>query len=109
MAGTLARVLGLLFGIVIFNLFPVPGQAAGVAGPSNSTTDSGSSPLKLKDDCSDHIEHQDIYEAEGSVVVDQGFIDVTAHHPIVQALPGIILATWDVRLTHPNDDIFAER
>jgi LPS-assembly protein len=109
MAGTLARVLGLLFGIVIFSLFPVSGQAAGVAGPSASAPASGSPPLEVKADRIDYLKEEDIYEAEGSVVVDQGSVHLTADHLIVQALPGIMIATGHVRLTDPKADIVAER
>ena len=63
----------------------------------------------MKADRIDYLQDQDIYEAEGSVVVDQGSVHLTADHLIVQALPGIMIATGHVRLTDPKADIVAER
>jgi LPS-assembly protein len=63
----------------------------------------------VKADRIDYLQDQDIYEAEGSVVVDQGSVHLTADHLVVQALPGIMIATGHVRLTDPKADIVAER
>ena len=51
-----------------------------------ATPASGSPPLEVKADRIDYLQDQDIYEAEGSVVVDQGSVHLTADHLIVQAL-----------------------
>jgi len=89
-------------------LLPVQGHAAGAAG-SPSPTGSGSPPLDVKADRIDYLQDQDIYEADGSVVVDQGPVHLTADHLTVQALPGIMIATGHVRLTDPKADIVSER
>lgn len=89
-------------------LLPVQGHAAGAAGPP-SPSGSGSPPLDVKADRIDYLQDQDIYEADGSVVVDQGPVHLTADHLTVQALPGIMIATGHVRLTDPKADIVSER
>lgn len=89
-------------------LLPVQGHAAGAAGPP-SPSGSGSPPLDVKADRIDYLQDQDIYEADGSVVVDQGPVRLTADHLTVQALPGIMIATGHVRLTDPKADIVSER
>jgi len=63
----------------------------------------------VKADRIDYLQDQDIYEADGSVVVDQGPVHLTADHLTVQALPGIMIATGHVRLTDPKADIVSER
>jgi LPS-assembly protein len=94
--------------LVLSLLLPVQGYAAGAAGPP-SPSGSGSPPLDVKADRIDYLQDQDIYEADGSVVVDQGPVHLTADHLTVQALPGIMIATGHVRLTDPKADIVSER
>ena len=109
MAGVLTRVPGrLALALVLSFLLPVQGHAAGAEGPP-SPSGSGSLPLNVKADRIDYLQDQDIYEADGSVVVDQGPVHLTADHLTVQALPGIMIATGHVRLTDPKADIIGER
>ena len=53
--------------------------------------------------------NQEIYEADGSVVVNQGTMRLTADHMTIQALPGVLIATGHVRLTDPKADLVTER
>jgi LPS-assembly protein len=109
MAGVLTRVLGRLTGVLLLSLlFPMQSHAAGAAGTA-SPSGSGSPPLEVKADRIDYLQDQDMYEADGSVVVDQGAVHLTADHLTVQTLPGIMIATGHVRLTDPKADIISER
>ena len=109
MPGGLTRVIGRLLGVLLFSLlFPIQIHAA-EAVSSSTSSGTGSLPLEVKADRIDYLQDQDIYEAEGSVVVDQGPVHLTADHLTVQALPGIMIATGHVRLTDPKADILSER
>ena len=81
-------------------LLPLSVWAAEAGLPAQ--TGSGSPPLEIQADRIDYLQDQDVYEADGSVVVDQGSVHLTADHLIVQALPGIMIATGHVRLTDPK-------
>jgi LPS-assembly protein len=108
MAGALTRMLGRLIPVLLLSMVPLqnhPAAAADAASPAAS----GSPPLEVKADRIDYLQDQEIYEADGSVVVDQGSVHLTADHVTVQALPGIMIATGHVRLTDPKADIVAER
>ena len=107
MAGLMTRVFGRLISILLFMLLPVSTVAAASGGTAQ--TGGGSLPLEVKADRIDYLQDQDIYEADGSVEVDQGTIHLTADHVTVQALPGIMIATGHVRMTDPKADIVAER
>jgi LPS-assembly protein len=106
MAGVVTRVFGRLTAVLLLSVFLAVGWAE-AAGPA--PTGSGSPPLEVKADRIDYLQDQDIYEADGSVVVDQGSVHLTADHLTVQALPGIMIATGHVRLTDPKADIVSER
>ena len=73
----------------------------------------GSSPASLPLDVTatriDYRQDQDVYEADGSVVIQQGAIKLTADHATIQVLPGILTATGHVHLTDPQADVTAER
>jgi len=99
---------GLVAAVLATLLTPLPLLAAGpatVPAPSSS----GALPLDVKADRIDYLQDQDIYEADGSVIVDQGTLHLTADHMTIQALPGILIATGHVRLTDPKGDLSAER
>lgn len=105
----LTRVIGRRLGILLFSLlFPIQIHAADAVG-SSTPSGSGSLPLEVKADRIDYLQDQDTYEADGSVVVDQGPVHLTADHLTVQALPGVMIATGHVRLTDPKADILSER
>ena len=107
MAGVVTRVIDRLTRALLVTLLSMPLLAA-AAGPPGQTG-SGSPPLDVKADRIDYLQEQDIYEADGSVVIDQGSVHLTADHVTIQALPGVMIATGHVRLTDPKADIVAER
>jgi LPS-assembly protein len=83
---------------------PATANQGTAAGPS-----SGSLPLDVTADRIQYQQTQDVYEAEGSVVVQQGSLKLTADRASIQALPGIVTATGHVHLTDPQTDLTAER
>ena len=107
MAGVVTRVIDRLTRALLVTLLSMPPLAAAAASPGQSG--SGSPPLDVKAERIDYLQEQDIYEADGSVVIDQGAVHLTADHVTIQALPGVMIATGHVRLTDPKADIVAER
>jgi LPS-assembly protein len=109
MAGRLARVGRCLVACALVAAFwPVAGFGAETTvapGPSSS----GSSPLDVAAERIDYLQDQEVYEAEGSVVVNQGTLHLTADHMTLQTLPGVLIATGHVRLLDPKGDLSAER
>ena len=105
MAGVVTRVLGRLTGVLLLSFLSSPALPAGPP----PATGSGSPPLEIKADRIDYLQEQDIYEADGSVVVDQGSVHLTADHLTVQALSGVMTATGHVRMTDPKADIVTDR
>ena len=89
----------LLLGI----LLPQAGSAAA------TTTSSEAPPLDITAERIEYLQEQEIYEADGSVVVNQGALRLTADHMTIQTLPGILIATGHVRLTDPKADLVTER
>ena len=59
-------------------------------------------PLDITAERIDYLQEQEIYEADGSVVVNQGTLRLTADHMTIQALPGVLIATGHVRLIDPK-------
>jgi LPS-assembly protein len=74
MAGVVTRVFGRLTAVLLLSVFLAVGWAE-AAGPA--PTGSGSPPLEVKADRIDYLQDQDIYEADGSVVVDQGSVHLS--------------------------------
>lgn len=95
-----------LAALLSFSPLPVLG-AAKQAGAGGSSP--GSAPLDVTAARLDYRQDQEVYEADGSVVVRQGAITLTADHVTIQALPGIVTATGHVHLTDPQSDVTAER
>ncbi len=89
-------------------LLPCPGSAA---EPQVNSSESvpGSSALDIMADRIDYRQDQDIYEANGSVVIRQGAVKLTADHATIQALPGILTAVGHVHLIDPHADVTGER
>ena len=109
MAGALTRILTCLTQVVLLgSLLP---QSAFAADPPTTrpAPDSGAVPLELRADRIEYLQDQEIYEATGSVVVDQGTLHLTADHLTIQSLPGIMVATGHVRLKDPKADLEADR
>ena len=109
MAGPLAWVRWQLVLIVaVLSLVPFPGSAADTQA-GVGTSPAGSAPLDITAERIDYRQDQDIYEANGSVVIQQGAIKLTADHATIQVLPGILTAVGHVHLTDPQADVTAER
>ena len=96
--------------LILGLLIPFAGIAAeqGRVPPSTATT-SGAIPLDITAERIDYLQDQEVYEADGSVVLDQGEVHLTADHMTIHALPGVVIATGHVRLTNPKADVVAER
>ncbi|HEU4685284.1 MAG TPA: LPS assembly protein LptD [Nitrospira sp.] len=110
MTAPVARAAGITACAVLFVLQIVMGaQAAETAVIAPSSSSSGSPPLDIRADRIDYLQGEEVYEAEGSVVVDQGSLHLTADHMTIQALPGLLIATGHVHLTDPKGDVVADR
>ncbi|HXT67831.1 MAG TPA: LptA/OstA family protein, partial [Nitrospiraceae bacterium] len=111
MAGIATRLGMCLVGWLMLGMvLPLTGGAAGNGGSSEATTAStGGIPLDITAERIDYLQEQEIYEADGSVVVNQGTLRLTADHMTIQSLPGVLIATGHVRLTDPKADLATER
>lgn len=110
MAGVLVRMRGYLLGLVIAGLLiPTPGLAERTQVAVGSPSASGPLPLDVRAERIDYLQNQEVYEADGAVVVDQGALHLTADHITIQALPGILIATGHVHLTDPKADLVSDR
>lgn len=94
----------LVLALLVF-LFPAILWAAAKQVGSSS----GSLPLDVTADRIDFRQDQEVYEADGSVVIRQGNIRLTADHATIQPLPGILTATGHVHLVDPQADVTGER
>jgi len=111
MAGIATRLGMCLVGWLMLGMvLPLTGAAAGNGGSSEAATAStGGVPLDITAERIDYLQEQEIYEADGSVVVTQGALRLTADHMTIQSLPGVLIATGHVRLTDPKADLATER
>ncbi len=111
MAGIATRLWMCLVGWLMLGiLLPHAGGAAENGGGSASATTSPTGlPLDITAERIDYLQEQEVYEADGSVVVNQGTLRLTADHITIQALPGVVIATGHVRLTDPKADLVTER
>ncbi len=109
MTGLRARVRWLLV-LIATTLALLPFSASAADTPvGTETSPAGSVPLDITAERIDYRQDQEIYEANGSVVIQQGAIKMTADHATIQALPGILTAVGHVHLTDPQADVTAER
>lgn len=76
-------------------------------GPGDNA--SGSLPLDVTANRIDYRQDQEVYEADGSVVIQQGPLRLTADHVTIEALSGVIRASGHVHLTDPQADVTTER
>ncbi|MGH7230949.1 MAG: LPS-assembly protein LptD, partial [Nitrospiraceae bacterium] len=81
-----------------------PSQSVSVKPPSPA-----SQPIDITGDRLEYLRNVDVYEAEGSVVVVQGQLRLTADHVTLMMLTGTMVATGHVHLTDPITDLKAER
>jgi len=95
-------------GLLMAAFSPEPIFAA-EATVTTAPPSAGAPPLDVTADRIDFLQDQEVYEAEGSVVVDQGTLHLTADHMTIQVLPGILIATGHVRLIDPKGDLAADR
>lgn len=104
MAGTATRLwIGLIGWMIVGVLLPHAGGATG------TTTSPGGPPLDITAERIEYLQESETYEADGSVVVNQGTLRLTADHMTIHALPGVVIATGHVRLTDPKADLVTER
>lgn len=75
----------------------------------SGTAASGSLPLDVTANRIDYRQDQDVYEADGSVVIQQGTMRLTADHVTIEALSGVVHAAGHVHLTDPQADVTTER
>ena len=66
-------------------------------------------PLTVTAERIDQLQESDVYEADGSVVVTQGPLRLTADHVTINALPGTMVATGHVHFVDPTSDLKSER
>src|SRR5215216_3774037 len=92
--------------LLLLLLFPLSTWAAAKQDGSSGT---GSLPLDITAARIDYRQEEDVYEADGSVVIVQGTIRLTSDHATIQALPGILTATGHVHMTDTQADLTAER
>ncbi|MDH5641531.1 MAG: LPS assembly protein LptD, partial [Nitrospira sp.] len=99
--------LGLAVAVALA-LIPLSAWAAAKEVSAGNSA-SGSTPVDVTATRLDYRQEQEIYEADGSVVVRYGDVTLTADHVTIHVLPGIVTATGHVHLTDPNSDLTAER
>ncbi|MCA1958097.1 MAG: LPS assembly protein LptD [Nitrospira sp.] len=100
-----SRVLALV--AALFWIAPVVFAAetdTGTGGPPRSST-----PLDVTAARLEYRQDQEVYEAEGSVVVHYGAVTLTADRVTIHMLPGVLTASGHVHLKDPQTDLTAER
>ena len=95
-------VVALLFGPLLLLDFVWAQSTVTTASPTNQ-------PLTITAERIDHLQEQEVYEADGSVVVTQGSLRLTADHVTINSLPGTLVATGHVHFHDPNSDLKSER
>lgn len=106
---------------IVWLIHPVAAAPPSGSSPSASppaTPPSGSAvavkpatgaPLEIKADHIQYLQNVDVYEAEGSVVIVQGPIRLTADRVTLMMLTGTAIAEGHVHMTDPTADIQGER
>ena len=97
------RWMGLVAWVMLGILVPQAGGAA------ETTLSPEGPPLDITAERIEYLQESETYEADGSVVVNQGTLRLTADHMTLQSLPGVMIATGHVRLTDPKADLVTER
>ena len=81
-----------------------------VRAQSSVTAQPGTSqPLNITADRIDYLQDLEVYEAEGSVVITQGALRLTADHVTIRPLTGLLIAVGHARLGDPTAETSAER
>ncbi len=87
-----------------FAATPEAAPAVSVKPPAPSAQ-----PIQITAEHLEYLQNVDVYEADGSVVVIQGPLRLTADHITLMMLTGTMVATGHVHLTDPTSDLHAER
>jgi len=66
-------------------------------------------PIEITAERIDYLKGPDVYEAEGSVVIVQGPLRLTADRVTIMNLSGTLIATGHVHLSDPTSDMRSER
>lgn len=99
-----------LCALIIIFLFCLPCTVLAKSKVLGSgTATSGSLPLDVTANRIDYRQDQDVYEADGSVVIQQGTMRLTADHVTIEALSGVVHASGHVHLTDQQADVTTER
>jgi LPS-assembly protein len=111
MAGIATRLWMCLVGWLMLGILlsHAGGAAENGGGSAAAMTSPNGLPLDITAERIDYLQEQEVYEADGSVVANQGTLRLTADHMTIQALPGVVIATGHVRLTDPKADLVTER
>src|SRR5579884_1641838 len=88
---------------------PAPAPEPSSAGSSVAVKPATGAPLDIKADHIQYLQNVDVYEAEGSVVIVQGPIRLTADRVTLFMLTGTAIAEGHVRMTDPTSEIQGER
>ena len=104
---TCSRLLSVLSLSAFLGLFPVFESAW--AQSTITTASPTNQPLTVTAERIDHLQEQEVYEADGSVVVTQGSLRLTADHVTINSLPGTLVATGHVHFRDPSSDLQSER
>jgi LPS-assembly protein len=82
------------------------------ASPSSTTVTkvpASPEPIEITAERTEYLQGNDVYEADGSVVVVQGRRRLTADHMTLFMLSGTMVATGHVHLSDPLTETFADR
>lgn len=77
--------------------------------PAVSVKPQSAQPIEITAESIEYLQGVEVYEAEGSVVIVQGPLRLTADHVTLMMLTGTMIATGHVHLTDPTSDLVAER
>ncbi len=91
--------------------FPASSWAASKEPPpsSASATPASGPPIEIAAQRIDYLKDEEIYEADGAVVVRQGTMRLTSDHATIRMLPGTLTAIGHVTLSDPRSDTRSER
>jgi LPS-assembly protein len=87
-----------------------PAFSAQANPPKTMSAQSGSTPpIEITAQHLEYLQGTDVYEAEGSVVIVQGPLRLTADRVTIMMLSGTLIATGHVHLSDPRSDLRSER
>ena len=87
-----------------------PAFSAQAKPPKTVSAQPGSAqPIDITAEHIEYLQGTDVYEAEGSVVIVQGPLRLTADRVTIMMLSGTLIATGHVHLSDPKSDMRSER